>query len=223
MENRYNSIEDAENRNPIPPFVNAINSNGDLMAVPNPAYDNARYSEERWREAGRREMNTALRDEIRVIPIPPERLVNPRSPRSLVDEASDVPDYPAPPVERHQRGHPTANNDPHVDNIPHPRFYSAVESRFAEEELRDLRRESNSEYDLPRYGSSRQPSTPPPSNYEGVITESTVWHNITPPTPYSQEEEDHIEHERRLADMLLQETEKIRNTPILNPHKLNND
>ena len=82
-----------------------------------------------------------------------------------------------------------------------------------EEGLRGLRQQSNSEYDLPRYGSSRQPSTPP-SNYEGVITESTVWHNTTPPTPYSQEEEDHIEHERRLVDTILQETEKIRNTPF---------
>jgi hypothetical protein len=92
------------------------------------------------------------------------------------------------------------------------------EPLYSEERWREAgRREMNTilrnEDNLPRYGSSRQPSTPP-SNYEGVITESTVWHNTTPPTPYSQEEEDHIEYERRLVDTILQETEKIRNTPF---------
>ena len=87
-----------------------------------------------------------------------------------------------------------------------------------------LRNEDN----LPRYGSSRQPSTQPNINYIigdeiQEIPESTTpylsslqhdWYNPDPPTPYSQEEEDHIEYERRLADTTLQETEKIRNTPF---------
>lgn len=63
MENRYASIEDGENRNPIPPFVNAINSDGDLMAVPNPAYDDARYSEELWKGLVRMSRDIIPRDE----------------------------------------------------------------------------------------------------------------------------------------------------------------
>tara|TARA_R110002153_G_scaffold7380_9_gene33190 strand:- start:1281 stop:1859 length:579 start_codon:yes stop_codon:yes gene_type:complete len=192
VENRYASREDFDNLIAIPPFVNAINSDGDLMAVPNPAYDDARYSEERWREAGRREMNTTLRNEDNS---PPSEVIDGNPVGYTWNEAVDM-------WER-------------VQQTPI----------------------SEGEASLPRYGSSRQPSTPPninyiigdeiqeilesrpPSNYEGAIyertiTESTTWHNPATPTPHPPTEEEGIEYERRMADTILQETEKIRNTPF---------